>query len=235
MFPGMELTLAVPCQALLILDADLPQDRLSVVTEALAINPVPINQPLGSVERLELHTFSDLYTELDKREWLRGRYIVLPNVSEDGTSTFLRSGMANKYKEMPCVGGYVDGLVTQFGAGNTRIIAGQDQNYGNKRLAVFQTSDNRARAHTDLGTATTWVKWATPSAEALRQACLAQETRLSHSSPTLPASHISMISVSNSQLLGPFNLALNRQYNAVIGALRAFTRVVGRGCGRRRG
>src|SRR5262249_49199862 len=130
-FPGMELTLAVPCQALLILDADLPQDRLSVVTEALAINPVAIDESLGPVQRLEIHTFGELSQELDKREWLRGRYIVLPNVSEGGSSTLLRPGMANKYKEMPCVGAYVDGLVTQFGTGNAKIVAGGDANYGN--------------------------------------------------------------------------------------------------------
>jgi chromosome segregation protein len=216
-FPGMELTLAVPCQALLILDADLPQDRLSVLTEALAIEPVPLDQPLGAVQRLEIHTFSHLYEELDKREWLRGKYIVLPNVSEGGSSTLLRSGMANKYKEMPCVGAYVDGLVSKLGKGNAKIVAGDDPNYGSKRVAIFQTSDSRTRDHAALGGAASWVKWATPTAEALRQACLAQETRLSQSEPLLPSSYISRLTVSNSQFLGPVDLELSHQYNAVIG------------------
>jgi chromosome segregation protein len=216
-FPGMELTLAVPCQALLILDADLPEDRLSLVIEALAIPPCPIDQLPGPVERLEIHSFNDLYAELDKREWLRGRYIVLPNVSERGTSTLLRSGMANKYKEMPCVGAYVDGLVNQFGTGNLAITRGEDTNYGNKKVGVLQTSDNRTWQHTELGKATTWIKWATPSAEALRQACLADETRLSQTPPVLPTSYIQRLSVSNSQFLGPVELELNPQYNAIIG------------------
>ena len=89
-FPGMELTLDIPCQALLILDADLPDDRLSLVIEALAIDPAPLNESLGSVERLAFPTFKALYEELNKREWLRGRYIVLPNVSEGGGSTVLK-------------------------------------------------------------------------------------------------------------------------------------------------
>jgi type III restriction enzyme len=213
----MELTLAVPCQALLILDADLPLDRLALVPEALAIATIPIDEPLGPVQRLDIHTFTQLHEELDKREWLCGRYIVLPNVSEGGTSTFLRSGMANKYKEMPCVGAYVDGLITQFGEGNARIVRGEDRNYGNKKVAVFQTSDNRTWAHTDLGSATTWVKWAMPSAEALRQACLADDTRLSQARPVLPTSFIAQLAVSNSQFLGPVDLELNQQYNAIIG------------------
>jgi len=216
-FPGIELTLAVPCQALLILDADLPNDRLSVVAEALAIDPVPMDQPLGPVEQLAFHTFGELHEELDKREWLRGRYIVLPNVSDSGTGTFLRSGMQAKYLEMPCVGAYVDGLVTSLGSGNRAIVSGKDPNYGNKKVAVFQTSDTRSRSHTKLGTADTWVKWATPSAEALRQACLAEETRLSHTAPTLPTTYVSRLSVSNSQFLGPVELELNQQFNAVIG------------------
>lgn len=36
--PGLELTLGVPCQALLILDADMPIDRLPLVLEALAVD-----------------------------------------------------------------------------------------------------------------------------------------------------------------------------------------------------
>src|SRR5271154_6849846 len=38
-FPGLELTLAVPCQALLILDADFPAQRLATVLELLTIEP----------------------------------------------------------------------------------------------------------------------------------------------------------------------------------------------------
>jgi chromosome segregation protein len=62
-----------------------------------------------------------------------------------------------------------------------------------------------------------WIKWATPTAEALRQACLAQESRISHDTPRLPAVAVESISVSNSLLLGPIDLAFNPQYNALIG------------------
>jgi hypothetical protein len=40
-FPGVELTLAVPCQALLILDADFSIDLLPQVVQALSIAPAP--------------------------------------------------------------------------------------------------------------------------------------------------------------------------------------------------
>ncbi|MGB8898321.1 MAG: AAA family ATPase [Methylocella sp.] len=94
---------------------------------------------------------------------------------------------------------------------------GKTKEWANKRIAIFQTSDNRCEDHRNLGRVSTWVKWATPSAEALRQACLAQESRVSQDAPRLPSVAVASISVSNSAFLGPIDLELNPQYNALIG------------------
>ena len=218
-FPGLELTLGVPCQALLLLDADFPTDRLGVVLEALAIERVPAqSQSLGSVDRLDhIDSFKTLHDLLDARSWLRGHYIVLPNVTDGGHATLMRSGMQSKYKEMTCAGGYLDGPITAVGEGNRRKFGGLDRAWGNKRLALFQTSDSRRADFSDLGKHSTWVKWARPTAEAIRQACLAEESRISHSRPELPSTCITRVSVSNSSFMGPLELDLNRQYNAIIG------------------
>ena len=183
-FPGIELTLNVPCQALLIFDADLPKDLFSLALNALAINPSDASEATtAEVMRLELiTTLGELRDELDKHEYLRKRYIILPNVSDGGSDTLLRTGAGPKYKAMPCVGGYLDGSIDRVGQGNLNIINGKAQEYGNKRIAVFQTSDSRREDHDGLGSASTWVKWAAPTAEALRQACLAQESRVSQDS-----------------------------------------------------
>jgi chromosome segregation protein len=118
---------------------------------------------------------------------------------------------------MPCVGGFVDGSITQHGQGNKDILNGKNKAYGNKAIAVFQTSDNRRRDFADLGKHVTWVKWARPTAEALRQACLARYSRISHAEPRLPAIQLTRLEVSNSKFLGPVVLDFNPQYNAVIG------------------
>lgn len=218
-YPGLELTLGVPCQALLLLDADFPADKLAVVLDALAIDPVPSEKPsIGPVKRLDhIDSLKALHERLDAHLWLRGLYIILPNVTDGGHGTLMRSGMQGKYKEMPCNGGYLDGLITAVGEGNRRKFDGLDQNWGNKRLALFQTSDSRRADFADLGKHSTWVKWARPTAEALRQACLAEESRISHTRPEVPNTHITRLSVSNSSFMGPIELELNRQYNAVIG------------------
>jgi chromosome segregation protein len=218
-FPGIELTLNVPCQAILLWDATLPDDLFSLVLTALAITGAPAaDAKTIETKRLShITTLTMLRDELDKHAYLRNRYIILPNVSEGGPDTLLRSGNAAKYASMPCVGGCVDGTIAQHGTGNNNIVDGKASEYGNKRIAVFQTSDNRREDHSDLGSHSTWVKWAVPTAEALRQACLAQESRISHALPELPTVTITALSVSNSAFLGPVELEFNAQYSALIG------------------
>lgn len=218
-FPGVELTLGVPCQALLLLDADFPDDRLDQVLDVLNINKCdPEAERLPDVTRLDhIDSLRQLYGLLDQRDWLKGRYIVLPNVTDTGHASLMRSGMQAKYIEMPCVGGYLDGSVEQIGTGNKTKFAGDDKAWGNKPLAIFQTSDSRRDDRIDLGKYSTWVKWAEPTAEALRQACLAADSRLSQELPNLPAIYVSRLVVTNSKFLGHVDISFNRQYNAIIG------------------
>lgn len=218
-FPGMELTLGVPCQAILLFDADFPDDLFHLVYAALAITPSPAEnaQAADPVRLGHILSLAGLHAELNKHEYLRNRYIVLPNVSKGGPHTLLRTGHASHYREMPCVGGYVDGSITQLGIGNTRILAGQDPQYGSRSLGVFATSDTRRRDFSDLGSDRTWVKWSEPTAEALRQACLARQSRIAHSEPELPNMVITQLDISNSQFLGPVSVELNPQFYALIG------------------
>ncbi|MFV0296224.1 MAG: TrlF family AAA-like ATPase, partial [Hyphomicrobiaceae bacterium] len=218
-FPGIELTLAVPCQAILILDADFEDNRFDAVLTALAINPAPSAEAkTAQTERLEtIDSLKVVKAKLDEHSWLKDRYIVFPNVTGEGQFSLLRNGMAPKYKDMPFVGGYLDGSKTKLKPGPLNIISGKDKNWGNKRIACIQTSDNRRADHVDLGAHSSWIKWAKPTAEALRQACLAQESRISDDEPSLPLVVITSISVQNSAFLGPVELAFNPQYNALIG------------------
>lgn len=218
-FPGMELTLGVPCQALLIFDSSFPEDLFSLAMTALAITPSAATEAhTAETKRLDnVSSLPQLRDKLNEHAYLRGRYIVFPNVTNEGKFSLLRTGLHGKYAEMQCVGGYVDGDIEKLKPGIQNIVAGKDKAWGNKRIAVYQTSDNRRDDHNDLGRYSTWVKWATPTAEALRQACLAQESRVSHKEPRLPAVVVGGVSLSNSAFLGPVELEFNAQYNALIG------------------
>lgn len=222
-FPALELTLSVPCQAILILDADFPEDRLNDVLKALHFDPID-----AALDVLPQTTvlpdsgdLNDIHAKLDKNDWLRGRYILLPNVTPNGHKTLLRESFQAKYRDMVAVGGYLDKPITELDrqkyAGEKRILEGGDGNWGSKRLALFQTSDARKADFSTLGEHATWVKWAKPTAEAIRQACLAQESRISHSSPAIPNVWVSRVVVSNSKFMGRVDVALNPQYTALIG------------------
>lgn len=221
-FPGLELTFSTPpCQAILIIDADYPANNLNQILHLFGITP---NSPdegttiqTVPITNTNVNGFEELYDKLNTIDSLKGKFIILPNLNEGGRHTLLRAGNSEHYKKMPCVGGYVDGSITQHGTGNANIVKGVAREWGYKSVAVFQTSDNRQNDFGILGTYSTWVKWATPTAEALRQACLAKESRLSTSVPDLPQISITKIDVTNSRFLGSFSIEFNQQYNALIG------------------
>ncbi|WP_020476601.1 TrlF family AAA-like ATPase [Zavarzinella formosa] len=216
-FPGVELTLAVPCQALLIFDAEIPIEVLPNLYPLLGVTQNPNDSPVhAEIGRLDAITsFDELISRLDCNDCFRGRYIILPNVG--GHGHMMREGFTSIYKSMPCVGGYLDKLVSKLDPGTKRVLDGKIEAYGNKRLGLFQTSDNRQADFSHLGAHTTWVKWATPTAGALRQACLACDTRISHAVPVTPTMAIVRLEVSDCKFLGPIDVRLNPQYSCLIG------------------
>lgn len=163
-----------------------------------------------------INDLGHLHEKLDELGYCKGRYILLPHVGNGGQHSILRQGFHEHYRKMPCVGGYVDKTISEE-AGYQNKINGGDVNYGNKSIALLATSDNRFEDGREFGLYATWVKWAEPTAEAIRQACLAKESRISQVEPELPHIFINSIDVTNSKFLGAVNVNLNRQYNAFIG------------------
>lgn len=221
-FPGVELTLSSPpCQSILLLDADFDEMKLKDIFTTLTIDVIDeAESKLASVDSVSptsVTGLNDLEDKLNQQKWLKGKFIILPNVTDGGYKTLFRDGFDKHYKEMRCVGGYVDGDYDATGVGKKNILEGRQQNNGYKPIAVFQTSDNRKRNHADLGLHSTYVKWSEPTAEALRQACLAKESRLSLAEPGLPNLWIASVSVTSSKFLGLVDLDLNQQYNVIIG------------------
>lgn len=243
-FPGVELTLATPsCQALLIFDANIAEATLQQMWGALRLAP-SADSSAKTTTTHALHTdlslgaiadaLSDIRTNPDetnpaKFETLEGKFILLPNIKKGGHKSMIRDGFQSHFIAMPCVGGYIEGCnYIDLQQGNRDRIEGKIREWGKRSLGVFQTSDCREAVEEimdgekivsfkDLGTWSTWVKWAEPSAEALRQACLAKKSRISHAEPSFPLLQIAGVIVSQSSFLGTVELGLNPQFNAFIG------------------
>jgi hypothetical protein len=218
-FPGMEVTVALPCQLLVLFDADLPLELLAQLPGTLGYEQAPpeATQARQTEKLTKVSHPNDVISGLDALSYLRGRFIVLPHVSENGHQTLLRRGFDAHYRDFVGVGGYTDGEMPPPGKGARNILDGVDPAYGKKALAVFQTSDCRVADFSTLGSHSTWVKWSEPTAEALRQSCLARHSRISQSRPQVPSIAISRIDISASKFLGKQNVFLSPQYNALIG------------------
>jgi chromosome segregation protein len=215
-FSGIELTLAVPCQALLLFDPDVQDEDLGRALAVLGVTPSPPSAPkTNPVQRLPITDLNEVYQRLTEHEAFKGHFILLPNVNDGGTDTILRPGFFEHYKQMHCVGGYVDGSCESHG--RQQILEGKEPQWGNKCCGVIQTSDARERDFSRLANNPTWIKWSIPSTEALRQACLAPGSRIRYESPLLPGSWISGIDVSDSKYFGPFSVDFNLQLNTIIG------------------
>lgn len=218
-FPGLELTLRVPCQALVLLDANAGVPLQEALLGALGLSPPhdelsaqgpnPSDLPFDSLEELE---------DRLKTPTLAGRVIILPHVGQNAHRSLIRQdGFSQKYAKMPCVGGYIEQDHSAFDNGHSNKLNGGDPNYGNKAVGVFQTSDARHADFRLLACRTTWVKMAEPTAEGLRQACLSRGSRLFQVEPHLPTRFISKVEITNSVYLGALEQNLNPQFNAFIG------------------
>ena len=219
-FPGIEINIQRLCQAIILLDADTDTTLQAMLLQALNIGNVHLDaQPSGpEIIPLDFENFRALEKTLNEYSSgvLEGKFIILPHVGKDGShGTLLRQGFYPEYVSMPCVGGYIE---HDLGEHNQMyILEGKVREYGYKSLGIFQTTDSRREDFADLGKRNTWVKFAQPTAEALRQACLARESRIYQDEPILPTRYISKIQVSNSLFMGPIDTELNPQYNALIG------------------
>jgi chromosome segregation protein len=223
-FPGMELTLDVPCQALIIFDADLVVDdetRIKIYT-ALGITDYTskAESKTGPTNRLSFKSINDVYDSLNGVKELKGRFIVFPNIKDGGSDSIFRENFYNEYAKGIFVGGYLDRELyekhkTKVGWNN--IIEGKVGAYGNRSIGFFQTSDNRTDTFEHLGISATWVKWSTPTAEGLRQACLAKKSRILQEEPLLPSTRIREVKISGSSFLKDLEIEFNPQFNVCIG------------------
>lgn len=215
-FPGLELTLALPCQALLIFDPETNEENLTAAMAALGIQPAPSVEAKGNtVQKLRFVDLQGVCDALNSLPSIIDHYILLPNVNDGGADTILRQDFCEHYKAMPCVGGYVDHDCS--GHGKKLILNGFDSAWGNKCIGVIQTSDSRSSDFSKLGISPTWIKLSLPTSEAVRQACLSPRSRIRYATPLVPDSWISRIEVSGSKYFGSFAVEFNPQFNAIIG------------------
>ncbi len=221
LFPGMELTTHGGVQAIIIFDADLPEKWWQQAQGKLGIVYANLDEQKSRSPRVTqlTYNYADIARELNAIEALKGRYIVLPNVSQGNNHTVLTDGAHADFLRMPYVGGYLDcnQTIDSLSSKNKRRISGGDKTWSNRQIYPLPTSDARSSTYEHLGSNNTWIKLAEPTAEAVRQAFLAHESRIAIEKPSLPSLWISSVRIAGSEILEENELIISPELNSVIG------------------
>lgn len=221
-FPGMELTANHGKQCIVLFDEDLELEWLKEAQASLGI-AAPRTEPHKSQAPNPTplpHDFPDLMERLNDHEELKGRFIILPNMSERSKHTVLRDGEHQDFRRMQYVGGYLDNCesVDNYRPRNRRRVSGADPHWSEREIYAIPTSDSRSETFDQLGKNDCWMKMATPKAEAIRQAFLAPDSRIQVStSPETPNMYISAVDIKGSSVLDDVLLNLSAEMNSVIG------------------
>ncbi len=218
-FPGMELTCRDACQALILFDSDLPQSLFEKTRMKLGLpaDVIPHSSQGIQVELIE-RNLEDIQKLLADDSELTNRFIVLPHVKPGGHKTVLRIGFHKRFKDMPYVGGYMDRCYPhELDAGDRRILEGEIPAWSSDKRGVISSSDARHYDFRLIGKHATWIKLATPTAESLRQAMLAPDSRIRYQEPKLPSGVIDSITIRGAKYLKDNSYFFNQQMNSVIG------------------
>jgi len=190
LFPGMELTASGGVQCLILFDSDLSDEWRTQAQGKLGIAYAELDEKSAKgpkVTQLKC-SYPDISKWLDELEGLKGRYIVLPNVSRGGSHTVLTEGCHADFRRMAYVGGYLDKgqRIDTLGAKNQRRLSGEDKVWSTREIYPLPTSDSRSADYSALGQNNTWIKLAAPTAEAIRQAFLGHRSRIRIDTPRVP-------------------------------------------------
>lgn len=221
LFPGMELTASGGVQCLILFDADLPPDWQRQAQGKLGIAYADLKEKEAAgpkVTQLKLN-YAEIGSCLDQLEGLRGRYIVLPNVSQGGKHTVLTDGSHGDFLRMPYVGAYLDRdqTIDTLGSKNRQRLSGIDKTWSTREIYPIPTSDSRSADYAALGSHNTWIKLAAPTAEALRQAFLGHKSRIRIDTPLMPTLVVDTVEIDGSSILGNTTIKFSPELNSAIG------------------
>lgn len=222
LFPGMELTVHGGVQALILFDADLPEEWWRQAQGKLGIVYADLDEKAGRsparVTQLAVH-YPDIAALLDELgPGIKGKFIVLPNVSQGNSHTVVKQGHHADFKRMPYVGGYVDhGQNISTLTSNRQRISGTDPMWGDRFIYPLPTSDCRTADYATLGDNRCWIKLATPTTEAIRQAFLGHQSRISITKPQTANLHVRSVRLVGSTILHDVSVEVSPELNSLIG------------------
>lgn len=219
-FPGVEVTCKDAVQCLALFEPDIAHTELDgFLTKLSAIARNPDNHPkTAQIGHCGLDV-AELFTFVSKDPVLAPKTLLLPHFGNESAHKSLNAdGHAPRAQALPIDAVYIECPHGELEASTLEKLHGKAPEWGSRRLAVIPTGDNRHADWGRLGYHECWIRTGEHSLEALRQAFLAEEARISHSRPAVPSERVIEMEVM-STLTGdaPLRVTFNEGFNALIG------------------
>lgn len=218
-FPGMEVTCDDACQALLLFDSDTEANRWSRVYGDLP----KVNEPNSAEAKAPQaeqcgKSLEDFLSSIAADSVLEPICIVLPHAGDEGSyKSVLRDKFNVRFRELQCDGFYTEKPFVELKPRTKRIVFGEQAEWGRRRRGLVPTGDNRSADFERLGHSPCWIRLGEPTAEAIRQALLVDEARITYDAPHLPSQRILSFRVSSSLTGLDLQVVLNDGFTAIIG------------------
>lgn len=218
--PGVEVTCADNAQCLAFVDPSCPQTTWTHLLGKLkGITQAPVEDAKTAETAVANMTVLDFVEAVASDKVLRDFCVIIPHFSDGNAHKHLNvQGHHERFSSIACDGVYIEKPYSELEPVTLDKVWGNIENWGKRRRAIIATGDNRSPTWDRLGAHECWIKLGEGTIEALRQALLADEARISHTTPALPLERIVELRV-RSSLTGPdlFSISLNEGFTAIIG------------------
>ncbi|MGR9408064.1 TrlF family AAA-like ATPase [Rhizobium leguminosarum] len=218
LFPGVEVTCQDAVQCLMLFDqgigADVTRRIFGLMPKVVEPSADLGRAPQADVCGKDIREFLEAAMEDTA---FRGKSIVLPHASKGGHKDILRKGFHPRFAELEVDGVYNEQHYSKLDGATLSKIYGETPEWGDRRRGILTTGDNRSAKFEALGANACWVRLGEPTAESIRQAVLADQARITYSTPAIPNQRVLELRVC-STLTGPrLELIFNDGFNAFIG------------------
>lgn len=218
-YPGVEVTCADAVQCLILFDTTTNAETWSRLFGGhLQRIPSPAHENPQAPQTIDCgRTLEDFIDCIASDPQLNQCSIILPHGTDSGHKGLLRRGFHNRFRDLSVDGVYTEKPWSALAEAEKRKIYGEASEWGSRRRGIIPTGDNRSESAERLGAHECWVRLGEPTTEAIRQAVLADEARISYTAPTLPLHRILELRVNSSLTGSDFRLHFNDGFTAMIG------------------
>ena len=219
-FPGVEITCKDNAQCIAVFDPGCSLETVQKLLHMLSgVMPAPENTAKTADVPYVNMTVEELFSAVDGEENLREVTLLVPHFSdEDAHKSLNVKGHHARFAQLECDGVYIERPYGSLTPVTIQKIRGQISEWGSRRRAILATGDNKSANWERLGANECWIKLGEDTVEGIRQAFLADESRITYTTPQVPTERIVKLTV-QSELTGsyPLVISFNEGLTALIG------------------